>query len=833
MLNKCSLNKIKLIIAMFFLYFSANLCADSFQPSSVLIQGNVKMSKDTILHVAEVKPGDTFSKGDYNNIIVKLFKTGWFNDVKIEKDKDILKIIVKENPSIFKIIIHGNDEISTSKIKEILTKVNVVPGQIIDMALNQQLKNILLAQYNQLGRKNTKVDVEIKNINNGRADLVINIIEDESKVIRNINFVGNKNIYDRKILNELSISRTNFSSFFSNSDKYSEESVNKAIDDIRELYLDNGYYDVKVTKEIKEEKNGNGIFITFIVEEGHVYTVENIDIRVPDGYVETGFEKKATRNLLLSKGSIYSQTKLKMSETRLTQMLNDLGYSFSKIRNTVKKNKLIKNTLEIVIFASPGSPTYINKVNIYGNNRTKQNAIRQNIYQSPAQIASLYLIKESKRRINNLGFISGANYEISKSESSDNQVDLSYSFEEKNSLELLLEGGIGTNGAEVKLKIHDKSFRGTGNQALFSIGKTTLNESIQLSYSETLYDSRINFLKRTLSLQYSVDKPVSNPFSSSTKDEPSLTTQSGTSGTKGKSVNKHNRNQNISAIAEYSFPISYFEEVSVSLSLTNKNKLYSDSASNSAQLNKFRERFGKKFNDFSVTLGYDKTTLDRRPFPTSGSIFTMQGTLVFPFLERSISKNSYYRMKVGFDKFISTNILNNIVLKASLKFGYTGTLLNNQHFLPDSNNFTAGGVGVDAIVRGYESGQLGPKDSNKHPVGGNLVIYGGVSLILPEPISTDSMRFNIFLDCGQTFNYIDLEKGSSDYALNPTYTESLSLKNLRMSAGLGIDLITPMGPLSFSFGFPIGKHIGATNANGTESIQDQTQFFEFSISTGL
>ncbi|MGE8115624.1 outer membrane protein assembly factor BamA, partial [Pseudomonas sp. NPDC086566] len=396
-----------------------------------------------------------------------LFKTGFFQDIQLNRDGNVLIINVVERPSVSSIEIEGNKAISTEDLMKGLKQSGLAEGEIFQRATLEGVRNELQRQYVAQGRYSAEVDAEVVPQPRNRVALKIKINEGTVAAIQHINIVGNTVFSDEELQQLFELKTTNWLSFFKNDDKYAREKLSGDLERLRSYYLDRGYINMDIAStQVSITPDKKHVYITVNVNEGEKYTVRDVklsgDLKVPEDQVKS--------LLLVQPGQVFSRKVMTTTSELITRRLGNEGYTFANVNGVPQPNDQ-DHTVDIMFVVDPGKRAYVNRINYRGNTKTEDEVLRREMRQMEGGWASTYLIDQSKTRLERLGFFKEVNVETPAVPGTDDQVDVNYSVEEQASGSITASVGFAQSaGLILGGSISQSNFLGTGNKV--SIGLT-------------------------------------------------------------------------------------------------------------------------------------------------------------------------------------------------------------------------------------------------------------------------------------------------------------------------------------------------------------------------
>lgn len=763
--------------------------AAPFTVSDIRVNGLQRVSAGSVFSALPLNVGETVDERGLADATRSLFKTGFFEDIQLSRDGDVLIINILERPSISSVEIEGNKAISKDDLLKGLKQSGLAEGEIFQQATLEGVRNELQRQYVAQGRYSANIEAEVIPQPRNRVALKIKVTEGSVASIQHINVVGNKVFKDDELIDLFELKTKNWLSFFRNDDKYAREKLSGDLERLRSYYFDRGYINMDITStQVSITPDKKHVYVTVNVDEGEQYTVRDVklsgDLKVPEEEV---------RALLLSReGQVFSRKVMTTTSELITRRLGNDGYTFANVTGVPKPHDE-DNTVSLTYVVDPGKRSYVNRINFRGNTKTKDEVLRREMRQMEGGWASTYLIDQSKTRLERLGYFKEVNVETPQVPGTDDQIDVNYSVEEQPSGSITASVGFAQNaGLILGGSISQSNFLGTGNKV-----------SLGLTRSE--YQSNYNF-------------SFVDPYW--TVDGVSLGYNAFYRSTDYSKLNDEISNYSVDSLGggiNIGYPISETSRLNFGLN-AQQDKLKTGSQS-AEEIYEFVDDEGKNYTNFKASAGWSQSALNRGMMATRGHSQSL-------VLETTIpgSDLSFYRL--DYRGQIFAPLSTNYTLRFHTDLGYAESYGSTSE-LPFFEHYYAGGFNS---VRGFKDSSLGPrstpntgerdgtyKDSDKPlPFGGNVLIQGGVELLFPMPFVKDqrSLRTVLFWDVGNVF---DTHCSTAQKKRNEAGC-GVKYDNLASSVGVGLTWVTALGPLSFSLGAPIKKPDNA-----------DTQVFQFSL----
>ena len=427
----------------------------------IKVSGNHRVETDTVLSYMPLRIGDSFNQDHIDQSLKDLFKTGYFQDVRIEVKGTTVWVYVQENPLINQISFEGNDKLKEEIIRQ---EIRLNPREVLVSSRVQDCQQRLLEIYRRMGRHQAKVDVKLIKLPENRVDLVFEIDEGVATYIRKIYFIGNRKFSDKRLQEQLQSKESRWYRFFSNDDYYDVDRFVADQQALRKFYFDNGYPDFRVMSAVAElSSDKKDFYLTFTIEEGVLYKFGKIDIQSSLPNVKSDELK---RHVTFEEGDLFNGSLVEKTVTQLTDIVGSLGYAFVSVEPRIEKNE--KEAIARVVFeVREGPKAYIEKIMITGNDTTRHNVIMREMSLHELDPFNASKIKQSENNLKDLGYFKNVQVETEEGSAFDRAV-LSIKAEEQSTGELGLAGGYSTvDGPLADIRVSQRNFRGTG-QTVYS-----------------------------------------------------------------------------------------------------------------------------------------------------------------------------------------------------------------------------------------------------------------------------------------------------------------------------------------------------------------------------
>jgi outer membrane protein insertion porin family len=733
------------------LYAGAACAVEPFVIKDIRVEGIQRTEAGTVFSYLPVKVGDTMTDAKASAAIKALFATGFFKDVRLEYDNDVLIVQVQERPAIAQIEFTGIKEFNKDQLKEGLKQVGLAESRIFDKALLDKAEQELKQQYYSRGKYAAEVTTTVTPLERNRVAINFNVSEGEVAKIREINIVG-ATAYKEKDLLDMFVLRTpGWLTWYSKDDQYSKQKLSADLETLRSFYLNNGYLEFNIdSTQVSITPDKKDIYITINITEGPKYTVSKVDLAG-----EMLLPEEELRKLIKIKpGDIFSRERLTESSKAIGDRLGNEGYAFANV-NAVPELDKTKQQVAFTFFIDPGRRVYVRNINITGNSRTRDEVLRRELRQMEGGWYSSDKINKSRDRLDRLGYFSQVNVETPAVPGTTDQVDVDYSVTEKPTGNILLGAGFSSaDGFVVSGSVSQANVFGTGNSLGVQVNSGKINKVYSLSYTNPYYTVD------GMSLGFDVYKRNVDAT-----DASAIATYS--SSTTGGGV-------------RVGIPFTELDTVNFGLSYERTKLTTFDTSPQ--QYKDFVTEFGSSNSTLRGDVGWVRDSRDSALSPTKGRLQRVYGETGLPG-----GTLKYYKLSYQDQWFRPLSRDFTLMLNGEVGIG-DGM---NGKPLPFFKNFYAGG---NTSVRGYDNGTLGPKDVNGDALGGNKRIVANAEVFFPFPgLRNDkSVRMSVFADAGAAFGPGDVRGNFGKF----------NIGDLRYSAGVGVSWLSPVGPLKFSLAKP-------------------------------
>ena len=723
---------------------------DPFVVRDIRVEGIQRIEAGTVFSYLPVKVGETMTEEKAAAAIKALYATGFFKDVRLEVQRDVLIVIVEERPAVAQIDFIGNKEFDKEALRKGLREIGLADGRSFNKALLDQAEQEIKRQYLARGRYAASVVTTVTPLERNRVGISFSINEGEVAKIRQIKIIGNSVFKEKDLLQLFVLQTPGWLTWYTKNDQYSKQKLAGDLETLRSFYLNNGYLEFRIdSTQVSITPDKLDIYITINITEGDKYTVSSVKL----GGEMLLPEAELRKLIELKPGDTFSREKLNDSTKKITDRLGNDGYAFANANAVPELNKATKQ-VALTIMIDPGRRVYVRRINISGNNRSRDEVIRRELRQLEGAYYDADKIQKSRERLNRLGYFTDVQVETPPVPGTSDQVDVNFKIKEKPTGAITIGAGFSSSEKLILSgSITQENIFGSGKHLSLQVSTSKINRDIGLSYTNPYYT--IDGVSRGFDIY---DRHT---------DASMLGLGYYTTDTIGGAI-------------RYGVPLTEVDNLGLSLGVENTN-LGVSSYSPQRYLD-FVNIFGDTNTAIPGSIGWVRDQRDNALAPTKGSILRANMEVGLPG-----GTLQYYKLTGQAQWFYPLSRTYTIMLNGEMG---TADGMGGKP-LPFYKNFYAGGV---TSVRGYDSYSLGPRDSQNNILGGTRRLVGNAEFLFPMPgAGVDrSMRLSVFLDAGQVYG--------SD--------QKISLSDLRYSTGISFIWNSPMGPLRFSYGKPLNAKPG-------------------------
>ncbi|QOC22999.1 outer membrane protein assembly factor BamA [Wenzhouxiangella sp. AB-CW3] len=789
---------------------------ENFQISDIRVEGLQRISEGTVFSFIPVEVGDTLTSSLSRSTIRDLYRTGFFDDISLKRDGEVLVISVTERPAITRIQIEGNRQISDDDLMPALASIGIAEGEIFNEMELERVRHELIQQYFSRGHYAVRVETNAERLERNRVRLSIDIHEGSQARIRHINIVGNETYSESELREDFESHTTRGLMFWRGRNQYTREKLSGDMEVLRSFYLDRGYMDFSIeSTQVSVSPDRQDIFVTANIREGEVYTVSDIQVTG-----ELVLDEEMLRRLItLEAGETFSRRKIEQSIDNITAVLANIGYAFADV-NPVPSIDRESREAEINFYIDPGHRVYVRRIEFRGNTNTKDEVLRREMRQFEGAWFSQSAVDRSRIRLQRLGFFDNVNIETPKVEGSDDEIDIIVNVEEVPSGSFQI--GLGYSqlqGVIASMSIEQNNFLGTGRQVGLNLSRSSILTQVGVNYTNPYYTD--DGVSRGFFARYTeFDQGRAN-------------------------ISAFNTSQAAGGV-NFGFPVTEidFFRLGASASRVEINMprqlvpVDPDDPDSPLEMRMpatrplgitldedgdgFLSRSERRLTLYRLDGTWSRDSRNHFLNPTRGSLHRLGAEVSLPG-----SSREFYKLNYRFRRYWPIGNRMAFSLHGDVAYGdayddwderldieeieperhpnarvqcQEDEIVTSDRGLPFYEHFFGGGV---RDIRGFNDNTLGPKDEFCQAVGGDFKVTGGLELAFPLPFGdAGGTRLAWFVDVGNV--YRDFDDFDAD--------------RLRASTGLSLSWQAPVGPIIINVATPLKQRDG-----------DDTQVLQFAF----
>ncbi len=747
------------------------LAVEPFVASDIRVDGLQRIASGTIFTYLPVNRGDTVDDAKVADAIRALYRTGFFEDVQLDRQGNILVITVKERPAINKLTVTGNKDIKSEELLKGLGDIGLSEGGTFDRLSLDRVTQELTRQYNNRGKYNVEITPTVSPLDRNRVDVAIAIKEGKAAKIRHVNLIGTEKFANEDILDNWESKEHNWASWYRRDDQYSKEKMSGDLEKLNSWYLDRGYVDFSIdSTQVSISPDKRDMFISAGVTEGEQYKISEIKVTGDTVLPQADIE----RLVIPKAGDIFSRGLLEYTSDAITNTLSNVGYAFAKV-NPIPTPNREDRTVAVNLQVVPGPRVTVRRILYKGNSRTSDEVLRREMRQFENTWYSQAAIDRSKIRLQRLGYFESVDVETPAVPGSNDQVDVVYNVKETTSGSFVFGLGYSQSfGVTTSVQLSQNNFLGGGNRVAVEASRSSYQQRYAFSYTNPFFTDDGVSLGYNLSWR-ALDYSDFNTAQFNSK--------------------------NGSAQVVFGVPITENDTVSAMVGI-DSNQITTFTGTTPQAIIDYINAIGTRtFHAWRTELGWARDTRNDFFMPTRGMYQRVGLETTLPG-----STVEYYKLNYQISNYWP--IIPALVLNTRFELGYgdsygkdsTRVLTNPDGStrtvtatgLPFYENFYAGGTNS---VRGFEDNTLGPRSeaingfTRGQPLGGSFKTVGSVEMYFPKLFDSPSARVSAFVDFGNVYNGVDNFKANE----------------LRASTGVALLWRAPVGPISISYAFPLKK----------------------------
>ena len=742
---------------------------DPFTVRDIRVEGLQRIEPGTVFASLPLQVGDRYTDDKGAAAIRSLFALGLFKDVRLETQGDVLVVVVQERPSVATVEFIGLKEFDKDVLVKALKDVGLSEGRPFDKALADKAEQELKRQYISRSLYGAEVVSTATPIDRNRVNLTFTITEGGPAKIAQIDIVGNQAFSDDTLRDQFNLDTGGWMSWYTKSDRYSRTKLNADLEALRSFYLSQGFLEFRIdSTQVAMSPNKQDMSITINITEGERFVISGV--KLEGNYLNRDDEFKALVKIAV--GKPYNAETIAETTKAFTDYFGKFGFAFARVEAKPQIDRR-NNRVQFVLQAEPSRRAYVRRIQVVGNDRTRDEVIRREFRQLEAAWYDGDKIRLSRDRVDRLGYFTQVNVETQEVPGAPDQVDLLFTVAEKPTGSISL--GAGFSSAEkvaLSFGIRQENAFGSGNYLAVEVNTSKFNRNLVLSTTDPYFTK--NGISRTLDVFQRTTRPYLGD------------------------VNAYSL---INSGLGLRFGVPVTETDTVFMGLNAEQTEIREGTGLPDAYREYAEKFGTTSTALPLTLGWARDGRDSALVPTRGSLQRVNADV-------SVAGDvRYVRASYQFQHYYPLSKKYTLAFNTDLGWGQG---LKGQEF-PLFKNFYVGGLGS---VRGFEQSTLGParatSNLNSVPIylGGAKKMVLNAELIIPFPGAGNdrTLRLFGFTDIGRAFGE----------------DEKVSVEALRASAGVGLSWISPMGPLRFSYATPIRQQTG-----------DKIQRLQFQIGTSF
>jgi outer membrane protein insertion porin family len=771
----------------------------NFTVSDIRIDGLQRIGAGTVFTYLPIERGDTIDQARIVQAIRALYKTGFFEDVAVDRQGDILVVTVTERPAINKLTLTGNKDIKTEDLTKGLGNIGLAEGETFDRLSLDRVTQTLRSQYNDRGKYNVEITPTVTKLDRNRVDITIAIKEGKAAKIRHINLIGNE-VYEQKdITDSWESSETNWLSWYRRDDQYSREKLGGDLEKLQNYYLDRGYVDFSVdSTQVAISPDKRDMFLTMGLTEGEIYKISKVEVTGDTVLPKEQIEKQ----VFVKPDQTFSRALLEVSSDAITATLGNIGYAFAQV-NPIPDVDRDKRTVAINMQVVPGPRVSVRHIEFKGNTRTSDEVMRREMRQFEGSWYSQVAVDRSKLRLQRLGFFEPGSVDVETKPvpGSNDEVDLVFNVKETTSGSFVFGLGYSQlSGITTSIQLSQNNFLGSGNRVSVEAQRNVYLQRYSFSFLNPY------FTENGLTLGYNL---TWREFDNSEFN----TAQFSSTNASGQVV--------------LGIPLTESDTISATFGV-DRNEIFTFNGTPTSIVRYIDALGNRTFHSWRTELGWARDTRNDYLQPTRGTFNRVSIETTLPG-----STVEYYKLNYEFSKYWPLSSA--LVLNTRFELGYGDSygsdtvrrmcqVLPSQPPIPGAaaappqcapgsiesdvltatglpffENFYAGGA---RSVRGYRDNTLGPRESGGanflQPLGGSVKTIGSLEMFFPKLFDSPAARLSAFFDFGNVFKD----------------TNSVEASELRASTGIALVWRAPVGPISISYAFPLRSKGALRDANG-------------------
>jgi outer membrane protein insertion porin family len=723
---------------------------DPFTLKDIRVEGLQRVEPGTVFASLPFRIGDQYTDDKGSSAIRALFGLGLFSDVRLQINGDVLVVIVEERPSVADVSFTGIKEFDAEVLKKALREVGLAEGRPFDKALADRAEQELKRQYINRSMYAAQVVTTVTPGERNRVNLNFNVVEGEVAKIKDIRIVGNQAFSESTLRDLFDLDTGGWMSWYTKADRYSRAKLNADLETLRSYYLARGYLEFKVeSTQVAISPDKQDMSVTINISEGNRFVVSSVALE--GEYL--GKEQEFKSLVSIRAGEAYNAEEVARTVKAFTDYFGAFGYAFAQVE-AVPLIDRSNNRVAFALRAQPSRRVYVRRINVEGNNRTRDEIIRREFRQFESAWYDSDRIRLSRDRIDRLGFFTEVGIDTEPVPGTNDQVDITVTVAEKPTGNLSIGAGYSqADKLSLIASIKQENVFGTGNYLGLDLNTSSYNRQFVLSTTNPYFTQ--DGVSRTFDLYYKTTRPYDAQGGDYEIATPGVGVRFGVPFTETDTVFFGAGAERVKVKEGDQLPEAYRDQSGTYL---------------------------------PATIGWARDNRDSALVPTEWRLQRLNSEFGLGGDRR------YAKLTYQFQQYLP--ITRQYTFAFNTELG-VGKGLGGKPF-PVLRNFYGGGLGS---VRGFEQGTLGPTSAVIGSTTGETVNIGGArnivfnaEFIAPFPGAGNdrTLRWFAFIDAGNVY-------GES---------ESVDFSKMRSSVGIGLSWISPVGPLRFALANPVRKFSG-------------------------
>jgi outer membrane protein insertion porin family len=721
---------------------------DPFIVRDIRLVGVQRIEPGTVFGYLPVKVGERIDDQRAAQALRALYGTGLFNDVRLEVEGDVLVVYLEERPSIASVEISGAKDIPNDALLKGLKDLGLAESRIFDRALLDRSEQEVKRQYLARGKYAVKVTSTVTPLERNRVAVSMAIDEGADARIADIRIVGNRAFSDATLRDQLSLSTPTWLSWYTKTDQYSREKLAGDLERLRSFYLNRGYLEMSIdSTQVSIDPDREGVYLTINLVEGERYTVSG------HRFSGTLLGREAELDALMQvrAGDVFNGQLLSDSTRAMTEVYGTIGYAFANV-NAIPEVDREKRTVAFNIAVDPGRRSYVRRINISGNARSRDEVIRRELRQFESAWYDTDKIRLSRERLTRLGYFETVTIDTLPVPDAPDQVDLNVNVTERSTGTFMVGVGFSsTDSLVLTASVNQQNFMGTGKSLGLSVNTGRTQRLIDIRSTDPYFTpDGISRTFEAYSRRLNADQLNLGDYR--------LVTQG--------------------LWMRFGIPYTEVDRVTFGLGYEHNDIQLGPNAP--GRYVSYVNAFGESSWAALAAVGWFRDERDSPITPTRGLYMGAGVEATLPVGDLRYTRANF---DVQWYKPLTKDYTIGLYGSVARGWALNGTLY------PIFKNYYAGGIGS---VRGFEPASLGPRDTDGFPLGGQSKVLGSAEFMFPMPGAGNDQQVRLFtfLDAGNVF---------------PT---TINLSDLRFSSGLGLTWMSPLGPLKLSLGYPLNRQPG-------------------------